>query len=315
MPADTGATVAAPMRLEARALRRGLGAGVRVVRTGVGPRRSAVAARRLCPAEGSGLAVAGLAVAGVGGAVSDAWAPGDVAVAREVRSESATVRFPHAPLLTATARQLGVSAHCGTFWSAPHVVHGAARTRLAASGVDIVDMESAPLAAAGTAGSVVCVRSVVDTPRRPLFGPWTVTGGIAALRALAGFADVLRIWTETLGHHTLVVAPESGDLTAFVSSVDVVLLMGTDDSSRNTHMERFSRVPGSEVYRVDGIESISLAWLAGVGTIGLVADADASGGAKDELAEALRGLGPLTVTPWRDSGETTYSTRGEEVRR
>jgi hypothetical protein len=303
--------MAAPLSVEALALRRGLrGSGSRgpqVRRTGMGPRRSAASARRWCGD------AAGLAVAGVAGALRPGFHPGDVVVAREIVSESARVACPAAPLVVGTARRSGLTAHSGTVWSAPTLVHGAERARLTARGADVVDMESATFAAAVGDSPLVCARVIVDTPRRPLLGPWTVPGGIAALRSLRSLAPTLRFWAAALGPHTLVCAPESADLAAFAREVDVVLLTGEADSDRITHVADGAGVVETPVYRVDGAESISLAWLEGIGDIGLVAGAQAPRDLEDELAGALRGLGPLTVRSWRDATETTERTHGEEV--
>jgi 4-hydroxy-3-methylbut-2-enyl diphosphate reductase len=58
-------------------------------------------------------------------------------------------------------------------------------------------MESAGvLALAGDRPHAV-VRAIVDTPSRPLPGPATLGGGIAALRRLAAIGPVLRHWAES----------------------------------------------------------------------------------------------------------------------
>lgn len=310
---DPQVPVAAPLSVEALALRRGIrgsgrgGPAPRVRRTGIGPRRSAAAARKWAGDR------AGLAVAGVAGALTSGFRPGDVVVAREVLSDGGRVTCPAAPLVVGTARRSGLTAHCGTFWSAPAVVHGAERERLAARGADVVDMESATFAAAVGERPLLCARAIVDTPERPLLRPGTVTGGVAALRSLRSLAGTLRAWAAALGPHTLVCAPESADLAAFAAEVGVVLLTAAVDPERIMHGTGGTGVTESAVYRVDGPESISLAWLAGVEEIGLVAGAAAPRQETDELAEALRGLGPLTVRPWRRATETTQGTHGEEV--
>ena len=80
----SGPVICAPLRVEARALRRGLRgenghAGVDVLRTGYGPARSAAAAARFEP---SGT---GIVVGGVAGALADDLSVGDLVVASEVR--------------------------------------------------------------------------------------------------------------------------------------------------------------------------------------------------------------------------------------
>src|SRR6516164_5625438 len=101
--------VCSPLRLEAMAVRRGLraagrpdvGATVRV--TGYGPARSRRQAAALAGEE-----FGALAVAGVGGGLTDDLTPGDLVVGTEVRdSHGNTTRCPGARLLAGELRRDG----------------------------------------------------------------------------------------------------------------------------------------------------------------------------------------------------------------
>ena len=107
--------ICAPLRVEARALRRGLrdlngngSAAVQVLRTGYGPARSAAAAARL---EQSGAGV--VAVGGVAGALTDDLSPGDLVVASEVTGGGTAVSCPSAPLLAGELRRAGLRVRVG----------------------------------------------------------------------------------------------------------------------------------------------------------------------------------------------------------
>ncbi len=76
MTGDPALVIAAPMRIEALALR-GAVPGARLVRTGIGPRRATAAATRLAGG-GDGWA---LAIAGVCAGLDPRMRPGDVVVA------------------------------------------------------------------------------------------------------------------------------------------------------------------------------------------------------------------------------------------
>jgi 4-hydroxy-3-methylbut-2-en-1-yl diphosphate reductase len=173
--------VCTPLLVEQVALGR-LPGGVRVVRTGMGPR----------PALADGPAI----VAGVAGSLSVDVRPADVVVASEVRGDRGTVAVPSAPLLADALRRLGLRVHVGPVVTRPKPVDGAARRDLAATGAIAVDMESAYLAPAS--GPFAVVRTIVDTPDHPLWRPGTVLRGIAALRTLRRAAPAIAEWVAAM---------------------------------------------------------------------------------------------------------------------
>jgi len=176
----------APMRAEARALRRRTTATV--LRTGTGPARSAHCASRL-----AGRTVL---VAGVGGGLSGSLRTGDVVVADRVYGpdpDSGPVRLPGAEALADRLRRTGATVHIGTIASRPRIVAGAQRDRLARTGALVADTESYWLLA-GPARPAGCVRVVADCVPGPVFGPATLWHLGTALRRLALLAAELTDW-------------------------------------------------------------------------------------------------------------------------
>jgi 4-hydroxy-3-methylbut-2-enyl diphosphate reductase len=132
--------VATPLRVEGWAVRRGAG-GCRILRTGIGRRRAVRAAGRIGHIPGDAVAVSGFA-----GALSAELSPGDVVVATEVRGPDETITCPAAELVASMLEREGLRVHAGPLVSAPGIIRGDRRSRLAETGAIAVDMESAWLA-------------------------------------------------------------------------------------------------------------------------------------------------------------------------
>jgi squalene cyclase/nucleoside phosphorylase len=178
--------VAAPLRLEARALRRG-GPRLHVVRTGMGSVRAKTAAARLAMEPASALVVAGLC-----GALDPTLQPGDVVVASslvEARAQPALADALAAPL-----RAAGLPVREGAIVSVDRVVHGRERRALAARGALAADMESTWLAAGAAGRPFGVVRVVLDAPRHELWRPGLARNLLSALRTLREVAAVLDNW-------------------------------------------------------------------------------------------------------------------------
>ncbi|MCB5179381.1 phosphorylase family protein, partial [Streptomyces antimicrobicus] len=134
--------------------------------------------------------------------------PGDLVVAEETRDPRGTVTCSGAgPLARALARALpGRAVHTGLLTGADHVVRGAERTALRATGAIAVDMESAatlwtaariPMATAGRR-PVAAVRVIVDAPEHELVRIGTVRGGISAFRVLRAVLPAFHDWHRSL---------------------------------------------------------------------------------------------------------------------
>ncbi|MDH5307031.1 MAG: hypothetical protein OEW02_07600 [Myxococcales bacterium] len=190
-PARPGLLVAAPLRIEARALRRGA-PGLHVVRTGMGPERSrqAVPGLRADPAER-------FAIAGFCGALDASWAPGDAVVACELRGVARQALEVPRALVTALERE-GLRVRIGPLVSVPRVARGGDRIALQASGAQAVDMESAWLAAAAAGRPFAVVRVVLDGPGHELLRPAFARNLLTAARSLRGVARAFESWMESL---------------------------------------------------------------------------------------------------------------------
>lgn len=193
--------VAAPLFVEAVAVRRGLGDAA-VVRSGMRARRGAGVQAAL-----SANRPAALGIVGVAGALVAGLRPGDVVVANEVRSPDGLRRCGSAPLLAHALRQAGLTVHVGPIAEVDRVLlgpgeHGA----LAADGAIAVDMESGRLLELAGEHPAVVVRVVSDTPDRPVWHPSIVAGGLTALSTLRVVGPVLRSWAAATGDRTVLLA-------------------------------------------------------------------------------------------------------------
>jgi 4-hydroxy-3-methylbut-2-en-1-yl diphosphate reductase len=216
---STGGLVLAPLRIEARALARGLGDGVVLRRAGMGPGRARAAARRAAAAEADAIAVAGFC-----GALDPALRPGDLVVATELRGAGEPVPCPAAALLAGALRRAGLRVHEGPIVSSQRLVRGrAARADLHATGAIAVDMESAWLAAAAAGRPLAVVRAVVDTPAHELTNPIALgRGGVDAYRALRAAAGALGDWCRAAGPRAVVLASPRASCAGVERAVEIV---------------------------------------------------------------------------------------------
>jgi 4-hydroxy-3-methylbut-2-enyl diphosphate reductase len=235
------AVLCTPLRVEQAALS-GVGRSMRVVHTGMGPRRAGATAATLSRHDGPVL------VAGVGGALAPHIRPGDVVVATEIRSgPSSALRFQNstaelftwlrtallwssgaaelparsvavasAPLLAGALRRLGLTVHTGPIRSVSRIGGGGT----AGSDALAVDMESAQLAAAGTPFAVV--RTIVDTPDHPLRQLGTLHRGITALRALRACGPALELWAAATGPREILLAAPRSFCAGVARAIDTV---------------------------------------------------------------------------------------------
>jgi len=178
--------VAAPLRVEARALRRGA-PGLRVLRTGIGPERARAAAVRLRADDAASVAIAGLC-----GALDPALALGDVVLASAILGTDA--ELAPADDLARAVRRAGFTVHRCPIVSAEHLVRGAERESLRAGGAAAVDMESAWLQSGAGGRPLVVLRVVSDGPGRELLRPGAAADLVRALRALRRLAPALESW-------------------------------------------------------------------------------------------------------------------------
>jgi 4-hydroxy-3-methylbut-2-en-1-yl diphosphate reductase len=213
----TRLAVCAPLRLEARAVRRGLdGSGV-VRHTGFGARRSRAQAQKL---RGDDAAL--VAVTGTCGSLAPGLEPGDLIVATEVSGPGISFSCPSAPLVAGELRRAGLRVHEGHIATVSSLFNAAERARAAARGAVAVDMESSYLLAGAVGRPAIVVRAVSDTPQRSLLRPATITGGIAALRSLRLAAPVLARWAAAAGSRQVLLAGPRSFCAGVERAIEIV---------------------------------------------------------------------------------------------
>jgi len=213
-PATPGTLICAPLRIEARAVRRGLRDlpdAPAVLRTGYGTTRTARVAGRL-----SHDPFGQMMIMGVGGGLTTDLSPGDLVVGTEV----GPVTCASAPILAGELRRAGLPARTGRITTVDHLVRRPQRAKLAAEGWLVADMESAPLAAAAAGRPVAVIRAVSDTPHRPLAG--IVPGGLAALRSLRAAAPVAQRWAAACGTRQVLLAGPRSFCAGVERAIEIV---------------------------------------------------------------------------------------------
>jgi 4-hydroxy-3-methylbut-2-enyl diphosphate reductase len=75
------------------------------------------------------------------------------------------------------------------------------------------------------------------------------------------------------------------------ADVDVVLVIGSQNSSNSKRLVEVAERAGAAAYLVDGPDEVDPGWLAGAGSVGLTAGASAPPRLVDAVAAALAGLG------------------------
>ncbi|MFI0774382.1 1-hydroxy-2-methyl-2-butenyl 4-diphosphate reductase [Streptomyces sp. NPDC021212] len=204
---DTGGApllIACALGIERFALR-GAGPGgaagpVTVLRTGMGPQAAERAVSRALaagPDRAQGVRTAVVATGFCAG-LAPGMHPGDLVVADETRDPAghtpchgsrilAEALARHARRAGGAGRTGTGTVHIGPVVGSNHVVRGAERADLHATGAIAVDMESAAtLRSAVRAGArpVAAVRVIVDAPEHELVRIGTLRGGISAFRVL-----------------------------------------------------------------------------------------------------------------------------------
>ncbi len=201
--------VAAALRIEARALRRGA-QSAQIVCTGMGAARAQRAATELRDRPGRALAVAG-----VSGALDSSLKPGDIIVVSALcepkGGEPRWTELESAQKLLEVLDRSGHRATLGRLATVDHIVWGRERSQLLETGAQIVDMETAHLARAAAGRPLAVARVVVDTPEHGFASLSFLRNGVRALRELATVVPALERWAAEC-------APEPDSRTAVAPS-------------------------------------------------------------------------------------------------
>jgi hypothetical protein len=216
------------------------------------------------------------------------------------------VQVASAPLLAGALRRLGLTVHVGPISSVSRIVRLIPR-----AGSLAVDMESATLAATGVPFAVV--RAIVDTPDHPLWRVGTLRRGVTALRTLRACRPALEWWAAATGpREVLLAAPRHHYQRAIAGRVDLVLVVGSPNSSDAVCLVAAAQREGVPAYLVDDPSGIDLRWLAG--TTRLVICADAGDEHRvDQILHCLSGLGPVRATGATESVDGTVVSPREVV--
>ncbi|WP_020421275.1 4-hydroxy-3-methylbut-2-enyl diphosphate reductase [Amycolatopsis sp. ATCC 39116] len=102
-------------------------------------------------------------------------------------------------------------------------------------------------------------------------------------------------------------------VTAVAEEADLVLVVGSANSSNSVRLVEVARRRGTRARLVDDVSEVDLRWLAGVKRIGITAGASAPPDLVAELVRCLRGLGRSTVTERAEADEDVVFTLPREV--
>ncbi|GAA2093163.1 lipoprotein [Streptomyces albiaxialis] len=202
--------IACALGIERLALRGGAGRSgrtpqdapgpVSVLRTGMGPQAARRAVARALRDEAVPGGTAVLATGFCAG-LAPGMRPGDLVVADGTRDGREHTPCTGTELLAAALAPYG-TVHTGPLVGSDHVVRGAERAVLHATGALATDMESAATLRTAVTGAgrrpVAAVRVVVDAPGHELIRMGTLRGGISAFRVLRGVLPAFLEWHRSL---------------------------------------------------------------------------------------------------------------------
>ncbi|MBV9012761.1 MAG: 4-hydroxy-3-methylbut-2-enyl diphosphate reductase [Pseudonocardiales bacterium] len=103
-------------------------------------------------------------------------------------------------------------------------------------------------------------------------------------------------------------------LTAITEASDLVLVVGSPNSSNSLRLVELARRHGRPSYLIDDPGDIRPEWLEGLRVVGLTAGASAPPRLVEAVIAALRQLGPLTVIERETTRETVHFTLPPAVR-
>ncbi|MBO0844740.1 MAG: 4-hydroxy-3-methylbut-2-enyl diphosphate reductase [Nocardioides sp.] len=104
-----------------------------------------------------------------------------------------------------------------------------------------------------------------------------------------------------------------GAVRRVAAESDLVLVLGSENSSNSKRLAEVSEAVGTPARLVDDASDVELAWLHGVRRVGITAGASAPPALVDDLLTALGGLGPTVVRPVGDPTEDVSFSLPKEV--
>jgi 4-hydroxy-3-methylbut-2-enyl diphosphate reductase len=97
-------------------------------------------------------------------------------------------------------------------------------------------------------------------------------------------------------------------------SVQVVLVVGSPNSSNSNRLREVAAVQGARAYMIDGPDDIQREWLKGMEKIGLTAGASAPEVLVQQVATRLREMGAKTVAECEGKSEGVYFSLPKSLR-
>ena len=101
---------------------------------------------------------------------------------------------------------------------------------------------------------------------------------------------------------------------ALAHACDLLLVVGSENSSNSNRLVEVSAKEGTPAYLVDDENDVELSWLKGVATVGITAGASAPERLVDRVIASLRGLGTLEVEERQVVDESMRFTLPVELR-
>ncbi|MGW6276868.1 4-hydroxy-3-methylbut-2-enyl diphosphate reductase [Kribbella sp. NPDC055071] len=103
-------------------------------------------------------------------------------------------------------------------------------------------------------------------------------------------------------------------LTAIAEAADLVIVVGSENSSNSQRLVELAERNGTTAYLVDRASDVLVEWLDGVRVVGLTAGASAPPVLVDEVIERIASLGPVEVVEHEVTRETVRFTLPPAVR-
>ncbi|MCV7196427.1 4-hydroxy-3-methylbut-2-enyl diphosphate reductase [Mycobacterium angelicum] len=101
---------------------------------------------------------------------------------------------------------------------------------------------------------------------------------------------------------------------AIVRQCDVLLVVGSQNSSNSQRLVELARRRGTSAYLIDGPDDIDSSWLDSSATIGITAGASAPARLVEQVVEALRSRGPINVIDDPVTTESVHFALPRKVR-
>jgi 4-hydroxy-3-methylbut-2-enyl diphosphate reductase len=172
-------------------------------------------------------------------------------------------------------------------------------------------------------GRGLLVRSVHDVASLRVPDPDRISYLMQTTLSVQHAADIVAALGQRFPH---IVGPGSQDicyatsnrqqaLTKVAQQCDVVLVVGSQNSSNSRRLLEVAQRNAPRAYLVEDVHAVQPRWLAGAASIGISAGASAPPFLVDELVLALRGLGAGPPAEHTSTTETIRFTLPKEVAR